>query len=85
MQKKDTLIFDLGNVIINLKPDDNWQKHDMFTLFDAKKLQELQSTLFFNNYETGKISSADFILQLKDVAMNVAISDAEIKNAWNAL
>ena len=85
MQKKDTLIFDLGNVIINLKPDDFWQKHDMFTLFDAKELQELQSTLFFNNYETGKISSADFILQLKDVAMNVAISDAVIKNAWNAL
>ena len=74
MQKKDTLIFDLGNVIINLKPDDIWQKHDMFTLFDTKKLQELQSTLFFNNYETGKISSADFIQQLKDVAMSCFIN-----------
>lgn len=85
MQKKDTLIFDLGNVIINLKPDEIWQKEDLLPNFDAQKLHQLQTNFFFNDYETGKISTTDFIQQLKNIALLSTISDAEIIGHWNAL
>lgn len=85
MQKKTTLIFDLGNVIINLKPDAVWHKQDLLPNFNIEKLYELEADLFFNAFETGKISTIDFLQQLKKIANDVDISDSTIKAHWNAI
>lgn len=52
MQKNTALIFDLGNVIINLKSDESWHKTDLLAHFNAEKLYQLENDLFFNTYET---------------------------------
>lgn len=84
MQKK-TLIFDLGNVIINLKSDEVWHNEDLYPNFDTKKLQHLHQSDFFNEYETGKISTDEFIHQLKIISNNPTINNDLIFQNWNAI
>ena len=85
MQNITTLIFDFGGVIINLKTEEDWFKEDLLPNFQPEKLQELQQAHFFQHFETGKISTQDFIQQLKNIAIDSTISDEEIIQHWNGI
>lgn len=85
MQKISTLIFDLGNVIIDLKPDPVWHAEDLLPNFNAEKLHQYHADLFFNDYETGKLSSADFVQKIKEIAHDAGISDDTIMQHWNGI
>ena len=85
MQNIQTIIFDLGAVIINLKTEKDWIEEDLLPNFNSELLHELQDSNFFRNYETGKINSDDFILQLKNIANNKDISDDKIIAHWNGI
>jgi glucose-1-phosphatase len=85
MSFNKTLIFDLGGVIINLKTEAEWIKEDLEPNFHEEQLQLLQQNRFFNDFETGKIEIGAFTRQLKDIAVNPNITDAEIIQHWNAI
>ena len=85
MQNIQTLIFDLGGVIINLKTEIDWFEEDLIPNFQPKKLQQIQQHNFFQNFETGKISVEDFIQQLKSIGIDKFISDEEIIRHWNGI
>lgn len=82
MQKIKTLVFDLGGVIINLKPELDWFQNDMMKHFDNDQLINLYKQFYFREFEKGIINPTDFILQLKDIALNKNCSDEEIKKYW---
>jgi len=85
MQKIQTIIFDLGGVIINLKTEQQWINEDLLPNFQPDALHKLQESDFFRDYETGKIDSIAFVQQLKQIANNNTVSDIEIKNYWNGI
>jgi putative hydrolase of the HAD superfamily len=80
------IIFDYGNVIFKI---------------DFKKTQEAFENLgisnvdsffahkghhsLFDNFETGKISAAQFRDGIRDYAQNPKLSDEQINDAWNSL
>ena len=85
MKNIQTIIFDLGGVIINLKSEKEWLEDYLLLNFHAEKLQQLQRNNFFHNFETGKIAVPDFILQLKNSAIDQNISDEQIIRNWNGI
>ncbi len=85
MQNIQTLIFDLGGVIINLKTEQEWQEEDLLPNFHPEKLQALQQQEYFQQFETGKVSVPDFIQQLKDIAVDESITDDVVIHHWNGI
>ncbi len=82
----DTIIFDLGGVVVNL--DYNltvieFQKHipnlDPSVFYGKEKQLE-----FFSKYEIGKISTDDFIRQF-NIYYKQEIGLTEFKRCWNAM
>lgn len=82
MQNIQTLIFDLGGVIINLKTELDWFQQDMLPHFDNDQLLRLYQQYFFRDFEKGKINPTDFIQQLKQIAIDKNISEEEIIKYW---
>lgn len=85
MQNIQTLIFDLGGVIINLKKEQEWMEEDLLPNFQPEKLQVLQQQEYFQQFETGKISVPDFIQQFKDIAIDESITDDVVIHHWNGI
>lgn len=85
MQHTQTIIFDLGGVIINLKTEQEWMEEDLLPNFQPEVFYKLQESEFFRDYETGKIDSISFVQQLKQIANNKTTSDDEIKKYWNGI
>jgi len=85
MQNIQTLIFDLGGVIINLKSEQDWLQEDLLPNFQSEKLKVLQQNQYFQHFESGSISVSVFIKQLKDIAINKDISEEEIVLHWNGI
>lgn len=78
------IIFDLGNVIINL--DIEATEYDFKNLYGPDYedfMQELQDKGIFHKYEKGQISTQTFLNELS--AFDENISHDEVKNAWNAM
>jgi glucose-1-phosphatase len=79
------IIFDLGGVIINL---DNKRTEDAFVGLGATDFSSYFghgfAASFFKDYEIGKISDAQFIDRLRDMA-GLSVPDETIIRAWNAL
>lgn len=79
------IIFDLGMVIINL---DKEATPAAFKKLAGNKYEAIlegeESEFFFNQYETGKISTAEFIETLKNKIGNGCTSK-DVENAWNAM
>ncbi len=79
------IIFDLGGVILSIDYQltvDAFRKIGI-SEFDILYSQLVQSNLF-DDFETGKISPAQFRDQLRK-KVNRSISDEEIDKAWNAM
>lgn len=85
MQNIQTLIFDLGGVIINLKTEQEWLEEDLLPNFQPEKLQSLQQQQYFQQFETGNVSVQDFIQQLKEIAVNKNITEDEVVHHWNGI
>jgi len=85
LSKYDAIIFDLGGVLIQL----NYQKTvDAFTSIGVKDFDVMYSqasqTSLFDNYETGKISTQQFINTLKNY-LPPHVTPNQIVAAWNAM
>jgi putative hydrolase of the HAD superfamily len=81
----ENIIFDLGMVIINL---DKEATPSAFKKLSGKNYQAIMSRLneeaFFEAYETGKISTAEFVGRLqKEMGGNA--NKTQIEAAWNAM
>lgn len=79
------IIFDLGNVIIDL---DIAATDSAFKKLCADRYEEVMNELnkefFFEKYETGKISTNEFVQTLQSMIGN-GISEKAIIDAWNAM
>lgn len=81
----DTIIFDLGMVIINLNMNATFEALEkIFGEQYESVMAELSSDGFFNAYETGKISTKEFTSTLVRKS-NGAVTGQDIKDAWNAM
>jgi FMN phosphatase YigB (HAD superfamily) len=76
------IIFDLGGVILNI----DYQKP--LAAFQALGIQpsysKQEQEVLFDQLETGKISSEEFLLQLQQKA-NPGVTTAQIRVAWNSI
>lgn len=79
------IIFDLGNVILNLDfqaTDDAFKK--LNPLVYDKAIRELNEVSFFEKYEKGEISSEDFLKTIKE-KLNQNTNQQDIIHAWNSM
>lgn len=83
MQHIDTIIFDLGGVLINLdyyRTVEEMQKLGIDLGFSKEKQQAL-----FDDIEEGKISPDEFIDSLLNSAKKERVQHKEIIKAWNSI
>lgn len=79
------IIFDLGGLFIDVYMDRTQQQLEQLSGCKLDEiLAKLKSAKVFDDYETGKISSTDFLLQLQS-ALPVQLSTEQIATAWNAV
>ena len=85
MSNIKNIIFDLGNVLLNIdynKTVEAFEKlgfDDFKTGFSPNNMGDL-----FKKLETGSISEATFYQSIKDISKR-PLNNTDIKNAWNAL
>lgn len=81
----ETVIFDLGKVIIDLYPE---ATTEAFKTILGKEysfvIERLNKAHHFTDYETGRISTADFIKGIQS-STSISVDESEIKQAWNAM
>ena len=79
------IIFDLGNVIINIDFDLTFEAFEKMTSKNLKEIyQEFENQQIWERYELGELSNDDFIQLLRN-ALEISESDEKIISAWNAL
>lgn len=85
MQNIDTIIFDLGGVILTL---DMLRAEKDFTALGVKDYNTLfrngNVSSFFKEYEIGKINDAEFLDSLRDLA-DLPLADEDLVSSWNAM
>jgi len=85
MQTIDSIIFDLGGVILTLDMPRAEQK---FTSLGVKDYNALfrngNVSAFFREYEVGTINNEAFLESLRKLA-NLPLQDVELIEAWNAM
>ena len=85
MEKIRHIIFDLGQVIINVDPAAVMKKLEDLGVSNADEIHmKLQETGAYNKLETGRIQPAEFRDAIRAVAGD-HLSDSEIDDAWNAM
>ncbi|MEZ5053527.1 MAG: HAD family phosphatase [Chitinophagales bacterium] len=85
MSSIQTIIFDFGGVLLNLKQENDWRTQDFFPLFHLQKLKQLKEKNFFDDFEKGKFSAEEFLSKLKTISINPDIKQETIINAWNSI
>lgn len=85
LQKIEAVIFDLGGVLLNINYHLTSNAFKVMGVqdFDKTYSQAQQSSLF-DDFETGRISPAEFRNQLR-MLMNMNFADEQIDEAWNAM
>ena len=84
MKKIDNIIFDLGNVILDIDYQSTIKAFEKIGIENASILYSKSSqTKIFDQLETGKITKEDFILEIQKIITKA--SKSEIINAWNAI
>ena len=79
------LILDLGGVILDLDVEATIKAFTDMGFPPLKSTDIILSKYpFFNDYETGKISSEEFIMQVSE-SSGGKYSEDKIKSAWNAM
>lgn len=79
------ILFDFGGVLFNIDYNKTITefKNLGFTQFE-EMFTQFKADAFFQNFETGKISTEDFYKSLIQAAPQ-PVTAAQIKNAWNAM
>ncbi len=80
------IIFDLGNVLLNLDFDASikaFQKLGLSSGFLDRK--HAYSDPIFNAYEVGKVTKEEFFNQVRRVVSNPFATDLQIEEAWYAM
>ena len=84
MKNIDNIIFDLGNVILNIDYQNTIDAFEKIGVPDASIFYSKSSQLnIFNQLETGRISKQNFILEIQKFVPKA--SSSQIINAWNAI
>jgi putative hydrolase of the HAD superfamily len=85
MSKIKNLIFDLGNVIIDLDMERTFAqlRHYLGTDYEAA-LKRLFDKDVFIEYEIGQSSETEFLHQLRAVA-DMPVGIGQLRDAWNAM
>ena len=79
------IIFDLGNVLLNINPDLTYKALADLQIPDFERVyQSLLQQNIFEDLEVNKISGQQFIDIIKQTAQ-IPLQDHSIINAWNAL
>lgn len=79
------IILDFGGVILNIDYKRTEQAFIDLGITDfAERYSQLQQTDIFDQLETGKIGSTEFVAALKEIAGR-EIADHQIIAAWNAM
>lgn len=85
LETVDTLIFDLGGVIINLSYNATYEE---FARLSHKSVEEIITQAHqldeFKQYEMGKMEDADFRDFVRK-SIGISARDEEIDKAWNAM
>lgn len=82
----DTIIFDLGKVIINLDMDETFRQLSLIYGDDYENvILQLNEQGVFTDYETGRISTTEFVNALESYATKQLDAKDSIKKAWNAM
>ena len=84
MKNIDNIIFDLGNVILNIDYQNTIDAFEKIGVKDASSFYSKSSQLnIFNQLETGHISKQKFVLEIQKFVSKASAS--QIINAWNAI
>lgn len=80
------IIFDLGNVLLNLDFDASINAFQNLGLSkDVLDRQQSYADPAFYELETGKISSEVFRIRIREVLKNPDLTDQQIDDAWSAM
>ena len=81
----DTIIFDLGGVIVPVYTERTVKAFDQLTDMSTEQFYSYIGQIdLFNNLETGKFSEPEFRSGMRELIKSTA-SDTEIDAAWNAM
>lgn len=81
-----SIIFDLGNVLLNLDFDASVKAfHELGLSREVLNRQQAYADPVFYNLEVGKISPADFRSRVRQLLNNPRATDQQIDDAWYAM
>jgi epoxide hydrolase-like predicted phosphatase len=79
------IIFDLGGVLLNINYQLTEQAFIKLGISDFPALySQAQQSDLFDKFETGRVSQAEFLAVLQQLA-GIPLTDAQIIDAWNAM
>jgi glucose-1-phosphatase len=79
------IIFDLGNVLLNINPSLTYKALEGLEIPNFELVyQRLLAKNIFQNFETNALSSKDFLESIKN-EVAIPLEDEKIIKAWNAL
>ncbi|MFK8104472.1 MAG: HAD family hydrolase [Saprospiraceae bacterium] len=85
MQKIKNIVFDLGNVLVDL---DFAKSQGAFATLLGQNLEmdtyNMETASLFKKFELGKVSSEEFLNQLR-IATQQPVEDTHLVAAWNAM
>lgn len=82
----ENIIFDLGNVIVNLDFDATIKAfRKLGSDSDVMNHKNSYANSTFYNIETGRISTAEFFANIRTILNNPKITDNQINDAWCAM
>ncbi len=80
-----TIIFDLGEVIVDLDPQAVIDRFSQLTNADGRQIRDLivQSNYLYE-YETGQMTDSEFVAAVNDL-FKAEVSENDFRNAWNLM
>ncbi len=81
----DTLLFDLGGVVLNIAPQNTIDAFLKLGLTDIQdQITHGHHTGLFKAFEQGAVTESDFLSQIKE-EISSPVDDQQIIEAWNAM
>lgn len=82
----DNIIFDLGNVLLDLDIDASIKAfHGLGLNYDVLNARQVYTDPVFYNFETGAINEEEFRRQVRKLLANPNAADKQIDDAWCAM
>lgn len=85
MRKIKAVVFDFGNVIININPENTLEAFSELTFKSTSKIKQLfEENSIYQKFETGFLTEGEFRDSVRQT-LSYPLNDNEIDKAWNAL